>query len=254
MKKAFMSLAIILLLCGCSIHNAAQIEINSKQYETDISTVDAENIRFSGIKDTEFQTDLNKQLDDELASSLVAFESAAQDASPNLTMGNKAVFNNKWHEKYNKNNFISMINEEYTYLGGAHGSTAWRALNVDTVKNKTLTLSDLFADSGYKETLNRMISELVLEKPDEYKDLWAKPELKDSHQNDFYIEDGNLVIYFQPYDLSYYARGFVEFPLKLEELSGYLNAEYRRLIPGNVHQPKVTRKPNVTPDTSPSAV
>lgn len=230
-------------MCGCAFKNAAQIVITPKQYETDISTVDAENIEFSGIKNTEFQSELNKKLDEELASSLVAFESAAQEAAKNLTMGNKAVFSNKWMEKYNKNNFISLINEEYTYLGGAHGSTAWHALNADTAQNKILTLSDLFEDEGYKETLNRMIAELVTEKPNEYKDLWAKPEIKDSHQNDFYIDNGNLVIYFQPYDLSYYARGFVEFPLKLEELSGYLKADYRRLIPENIHQPKVTRKP-----------
>ena len=65
---------------------------------------------------------------------------------------------------------------------------------------------------------------------EEYKDLWAKPEIKQEHQTDFYIQDDDLVIFFQPYDLSYYARGFVEFRLDLEDLSGYMKEEYRRLI------------------------
>ena len=53
---------------------------------------------------------------------------------------------------------------------------------------------------------------------------------KRQHQTDFYIQDDDLVIFFQPYDLSYYARGFVEFRLDLEDLSGYMKEEYRRMI------------------------
>ena len=52
----------------------------------------------------------------------------------------------------------------------------------------------------------------------------------EEHQTDFYIQDDDLVIFFQPYDLSYYARGFVEFRLDLEDLSGYMKEGYRRLI------------------------
>ncbi|MBQ3471379.1 MAG: DUF3298 domain-containing protein [Clostridia bacterium] len=75
-----------------------------------------------------------------------------------------------------------------------------------------------------------MINEQVAEHPDEYAELWEKPVIKDTSQTNFYIEDGKLVLYYQPYDLSYYARGFVEFRLPLKELSGYLKEEYRRLI------------------------
>ena len=78
--------------------------------------------------------------------------------------------------------------------------------------------------------LNRMINEEMEKHSEEYKDLWAKPEIKQEHQTDFYIQDDDLVIFFQPYDLSYYARGFVEFRLDLEDLSGYMKEGYRRLI------------------------
>ena len=78
-----------------------------------------------------------------------------------------------------------------------------------------MKLADLFADDGYVSTLNRMINEEMEKHSEEYKDLWAKPEIKQEHQTDFYIQDDDLVIFFQPYDLSYYARGFVEFRLDL---------------------------------------
>lgn len=246
MKQLFLILGVMLLLCGCTQNEAAQITITPKQYETDFSTVEAEDLSFSGMENTEFQEQLNSQLAQALASALVSFDSAAQESSADLIMGNKAVFNNTWEEKYNQNSFVSIIQEQYIYLGGAHGSTAWYPLNIDTAAGYILTLDDLFEDSGYIETLNRMITELVDENPEEYKDLWEKPEIKDSHQTDFYITDTSLVIFYQPYDLSYYARGFVEFPLSLEELSGSLKEEYRRLIPTNINQPKVktTQEPS----------
>ena len=103
-------------------------------------------------------------------------------------------------------------------------------VNIDVSGEKEVKLADLFADDGYVSTLNRMINEEMEKHSEEYKDLWAKPEIKQEHQTDFYIQDDDLVIFFQPYDLSYYARGFVEFRLDLEDLSGYMKEEYRRLI------------------------
>ena len=44
---------------------------------------------------------------------------------------------------------------------------------------------------------------------------------------EFYMTDEDLVIFFPPYVLSYYAKGFIEFPLRLTELNGYLNEEFR---------------------------
>jgi hypothetical protein len=244
MKRLILIIAVPMLLCGCSANKAAQISVMQKQYETDFSAVEAEDIAFSNMENKQFQDEINSKLSERLSSSLVAFDSAAQESSQNVIMGNKCIFNNKWIEKYNQNSFISLIDEEYIYLGGAHGSTAWYPLNIDTAAGYSLTLDDLFEDKGYKEALNRMIDELIAENQDEYKDLWEKPEIKDSHQNDFYITNSDLVIFYQPYDLSYYARGFVEFPLRLEDLSRYLKEEYRRLIPINENQPKVNKEEN----------
>lgn len=244
-------MAALLLLCGCSQSKTAFVTLTPRQYETDFSTVEAEELSFSGMENNEFQKELNTKLSEELSSSLVAFDSLAQENSSNVTMGNKSLFNNQWEEKYNKNEFLSFINEQYTYLGGAHGTTVWYPLNADAASGKLLSLEDLFEDKGYKETLNRLINELVEQNPDEYADLWEKPEIRDSSQTDFYINGSDLVIFFQPYELSYYARGFVEFPIKLEELSGYLKEEYRRLIPKNPNQPSVER-PRET--TAPSTI
>ena len=172
----------------------------------------AETVKFSGMKNSEFEKNINAQIQRSIDSDLVAFDSKAQECKDNLQMGNKCVMEIGWEETYNKNDFISVVEEKYIYTGGARGTTVHIPVNIDVSGEKEVKLADLFADS------------------EEYKDLWAKPEIKQEHQTDFYIQDDDLVIFFQPYDLSYYARGFVEFRLDLEDLSGYMKEEYRRMI------------------------
>ncbi len=208
---------------------SVRLERTEKSYETDFSSVKAELIQLTGMKDTELEDELNEQISDELESEMIEFDSLAQENSRNVRMGNKSLFEVSWEEKYNKNDFLSIVKEKYIYTGGAHGSTVWIPKNIDLAAQKEIELKDLFTDSGYITTLNRLINEEISKNSAEYADLWAKPEIKDSHQTDFYIQDGYLVIFFQPYDLSYYARGFVEFRLGLNELSGYMKEEYRRL-------------------------
>lgn len=229
MRKVLISGALALCLCGCAV-GGLRSDISVKEYETDFSTVHAEVIQFSGMKDTELEKRINAETEQSVESDIIAFDSEAQSSMDNVRMGNKCVLEIKWEEKYNKNDFLSFVEEKYVYTGGAHGNTVRIPRNIDLATGKDIKLADLFSDSGYVTTLNRMINEILTEHSDEYSDLWAKPEIKDSNQTDFYITDDDLVIFYQPYDLSYYARGFVEFPLDMGELSGYMKEEYRRLI------------------------
>jgi hypothetical protein len=219
----------LLFLCGCSVGGGVHTEKSVKEYETDFSYAHAEVIKISGLTDSDFQDSLNSELSQSVESDLVAFDSEASASEDNVRLGNKCILEITWDEKYNKNNFLSIMEEKYVYTGGAHGSSERYAKNIDTAAGKELTLSDLFADDGYISTLNRMIAEEAEENPDEYKNLWAKPEINDNHQTDFYISDNHLVIFFRPYDLSYYAKGFIEFELDFDDLSGYLKDEYKRL-------------------------
>ena len=228
LKKIFILGMIVVCLCGCDMRRV-RTERGIKEYETDFSSVNAEIIQFSGMKNTEFEQSINADIEKDINSGLVAFDSAATENCDNVRMGNKCVLNISWEEEYNDNDFISVVEEKYIYTGGAHGTTVRIPKNIDVSGGKVIKLSELFIDDGYISTLNRMINARMTEHSEEYKDLWAKPEIKESHQTDFYIDDDDLVIFFQPYDLSYYARGFVEFPLPLDDLSGYMKEEYRRL-------------------------
>lgn len=229
MLKRLIILGIVAVcLCGCSL-DKVRSEKSIKEYEMDYSTVHAEVIQFSGMKNAEFEKSINSEIEQAVESDLVAFDSEALGSSDKVRMGNKCVLEITWDEKYNKNDFISVVEERYVYTGGAHGNTVRIPKNIDLSGEKAVQLKDLFTDDGYVSTLNRLINEEMAENSEEYRDLWAKPEIKDTHQTDFYISGDDLVIFFQPYDLSYYARGFVEFHIELEDLSGYMKEEYRRL-------------------------
>lgn len=221
-------LVLTVLLTSCA---AIGVKVNKSEnkYETDYSEVTAEGIQLSGLPGAEFEKSINAELKQQVDSSLVAFDSLAAENSSNVRMGNRCILNITWEEKYNKNGFLSVVEEEYVYTGGAHGTTVRIPKNIDITGEKVVKLKDLFMDEGYVTTLNRLINERLSEHSDEYSELWEKPEIKEEHQENFYIQDDKLVIFFQPYELSYYARGFVEFPLPLDELSGYMKEEYRRL-------------------------
>lgn len=227
-RRLWVMVLAALCLCSCSADNI-RTEKSVKEYETDFSAVKAEIIQLSGLNDIEFERSLNEEIEKKVEGDLIAFDSEAAKSNDKVRMGNKCVFEITWDEKYNKNDFLSIVEERYVYTGGAHGNTVRIPMNIDLQSQKQIKLADLFAEDGYENTLGRMINDIMQKQSEEYKDLWEKPEIKAENQTDFYIHDNKLVIFYQPYDLSYYARGFVEFELPLEELSGYMKEEYKKL-------------------------
>ena len=114
-----------------------------------------------------------------------------------------------------------------SFASESHKSSFRITKNIDTKKGAELSLSDLFDGDEYIDMLNARLSDAVLENSEKYQGLWEKPRLAENQ--DFYISSGLLVVYYLPYKLSYYERGFVEIPLSLADMSGYLKEEYRHL-------------------------
>ena len=226
MKKLLINFSSLILIVGSSSSEQAKMKISASEFESDISSVYAESAEFSGLPDQEFEQNINNKIAEDVKGALISFDTMVSESSDDLRMGNRCVLEIKQLLKYNAKNFISLIEEHYVYTGGAHGSTMHYPRNIDTLNNKILCLEDLFAD-GYEKELNRIIRTITESDKEKYSDLWEQPLIdKDSA---FYISDENLVIFFQPYELSYYAKGFIEFPIKLTEIEGFLKEEYKRL-------------------------
>lgn len=228
-KAVVLAVTIVFLLCGCGSVGIYNVSIATEEQETDYSSVYAETIEFGGLKNKEYQSELNEELAEQVRTAIGEFDLKAQEIAGELPQGIKPAINIRQNVKRSGGGIISLITEYYTYQGGAHGSTVWQPYNayIDDEEPHNLALKELFVSEDYIDTLNRLIDELIAAKPEQYSGLWAEPHITADRQDNFYLTNEDLVIWFPPYELSYYAKGFIEFPIRLTELSGILKDEFK---------------------------
>lgn len=221
MKKAFIIL-LAFILAGCTSSLRCKnkiIEDNSTEYSLYI-----EEPLISGYDDKEFLDSINSDFSSRTSSFSEDFKKRIPQQAE------KCELSCITDTTFISDDFISLVTEKNVYTGGAHGNLWKISDNIDFKYKKRLTLSDLFMDEKYIEFINVMIEEIIKENPEEHSDLWQKPVLTPRSQNDFYIKDGKIIIFYQPYDLSYYAKGIIEFTIPIESLRGYIKPEYSQRL------------------------
>lgn len=221
------SAGIVFLLLGCAVSDGYGVTIHKEEQETEYSSVYAEVAEFSGFEDKEFQSELNMSLRKEVESSISEFDAIAQESS--LPTGVKDVLRISQNIKRNDGDVLSFVTEEYIYTGGAHGSTLWVPKTIVSEDGKMYEekLSGLFNTGGYIEVINDKIDEIVERNPEKYSEIWAEPHISEKTADRFYLTESELVIFFPPYELSYYAKGFVEFTIPFAEINAFLEERYR---------------------------
>lgn len=122
--------------------------------------------------------------------------------------------------KTNERGVLSLNLIVYSDTGGAHGLTVIRSLTFDTKTGKNYELSELFKpNSGYEKAINTIIQQRI---KDWDIQLLDPPATEIRSNQDFYIADVTLVIYFQLYEISPYASGFPYFPIPILDLAPYI--------------------------------
>ncbi|WP_085992673.1 DUF3298 and DUF4163 domain-containing protein [Oceanobacillus senegalensis] len=125
--------------------------------------------------------------------------------------------------KNNQRQVLSFAFSNYTYYHqAAHGLTIIKSLTFDLEKENTCELKDLFkTDSDYIQKLSSLI-----EKQIKQRDI---PLINDftgiTPNQDFYIADKTIVIYFQLYELTPYVFGFPMFPISLYDIQDIINED-----------------------------
>ncbi len=140
----------------------------------------------------------------------------------------KFVANVDFEVKKNSDNILSIKVRYYKYSGGAHGYYEDTSYNIDMRNGKILTLSDLFKENlDYKKVIDDEIRrqiEKIVKNDKEYKGVYQFNGIKSN--NKFYIQDDNLVIYFDLYEIAPYAAGQPEFLINVSTISHILKEEY----------------------------
>lgn len=231
-KVPIFSFGLICLALTCGCGNRITTRTIDKSYETDTVFVDAKIPQFYGFSSKSMEAALNEEIESLVSSHLSAFNKDAKKT------GDKSQFTLEVIEHYNKNNFFSAVIQINTNVGSSKKNSFRITKNIDTKNCLPLNFCDLFEDDSYIDMINARLMEFVEKNPEKYTGLWEKPQIITNQP--FYIDRENIVLFYPPYELSYYERGFVEIPLPAEDMSGYLKPEYRRLCGGGEAETQAT--------------
>ena len=212
--------AFLLSACG----NGIKIDTIDNSYSSDTVTANIKIPQLRGLLSRDLEDKINEEFSSSTNALLEKWEKSAKET------GEQSLFDMNTDVKFNKNGFLSMVTDYEYFARKAHKNKFRIAKNIDNSKGLELSLSDLFDGETYIDALNTMLKDAVLASPDKYGDIWAKPKI--SQNQGFYIDGENLVIFYPPYELSYYERGFVEIPLPIEDILTYMKPEYREIFAG----------------------
>lgn len=122
--------------------------------------------------------------------------------------------------KTNEKGILSLSLILDAYAGGAHGLRLIRSLTMDIQTGNILTLEQLFKPGvDYVQILSDIVQRKIKER-----NIYLLGEFNRIRPDqDFYIADKSLVLYFQLYEITPYAFGFPYFPISVYELQPYLN-------------------------------
>lgn len=216
----FTTVFLTAIFCGCAL-NKIDVDIQTNDSENETEIIHSEIPVIKGMSD-EFCKQINAQLQEYTDSKINTFREEAANTAGERE--GKAKLNITEEVKFNKKNLLSVVGEYFEYTSGMTGAVSRTAVNIDTESERRIYLCDLFNDEEYVDMLNARLEKISAD--DKYSDIWEKPVIGEMQNESFYFSDDGLVIYYPPYELSYYARGFVEFTVPYSELYGYLKPEY----------------------------
>ncbi len=217
--KTVIIFAILFVLASCS--DGVEIHTVDKSYTTGTVSSNAKIPQISGLSSENLQDAVNEEYEKTVSELLADFSEASKKT------GDRSVFETNTAVHYNTNDFFSAVTQIDSSNGRNRKNSYRITKNIDTKECVEVRLSDLFSDDSYIDMLNSRIEDVLEADEEKYCDLWQKPTI--SHEQKYYVDGENLVLFYPPYELSYYERGFVEIPLSLADMSGYLKPEYRKL-------------------------
>ena len=181
--------------------------------------------------------ELSKYINDEITNNIMKFFNESQQQAKEYyenieEVENKFVANVDYDIKKNSDNILSIMIIYYKFAGGAHGDYEHVVYNIDMKNGKFISLSDLFKEKiDYKTVINEEIRKQIedLIKTDKQnKGIYEFEGISDKQK--FYIQDNNLVVYFDLYEIAPYAAGIPEFIINVNKIDHILKPEYKEVF------------------------
>ena len=128
----------------------------------------------------------------------------------------------RYHVRTNEKGILSISIEMYWFAGGAHGMTVLKSVTFDVNTGRIYRLEDLFKENvDYVKPLSDIIKRQIQERniPLIVDFTEIRPD------QDYYIQNRTLMIYFQLYELAPYVYGFVTFPIPTREIEDIIRED-----------------------------
>lgn len=168
--------------------------------------------RVTGMANTRFEARINQTITHQV--SQLIHQQLDNQPTENIEM------DGSYEIKTNERGVLSLSLSNYSYAyHAAHGMTYLKSLTFNLHNEELCYLKDLFTpSSGYVDILSAIIQSQITKRDipllDGFTSIWP--------DQDFYIADKALVIYFQLYDITPYYVGFPMFPISVFELQDIL--------------------------------
>ena len=113
----------------------------------------------------------------------------------------------------------------YTFTGGAHGSSYYKVFNVSAAQDKILSLADVVKNDMQSTFTDIVKIELNNWKPDGSAVVFpeAVNALTFTSFKNWTLDDKNITIYFDQYEIGPGVLGAVAFPISLDKVNNLLN-------------------------------
>ena len=164
--------------------------------------------RVTGMKNTEAQETMNRAIG-QTAESMLRQLGYYENPEHTEVTGFYEI-------KTNERGVLSIALNIYAYTyPAAHGLTLIEALTFDVSTGRSYTLGQLFKPgSDYVKTISEIVSAQIKER-----DVpTLEPFTVIRPDQDFYVADKAVVVYFQLYELTPYVYGFPMFPISVYDL------------------------------------
>lgn len=175
--------------------------------------------------------EIEKNINNKITSDIMDFYNYAKKESKQAQGNPMFIVNIDFDVQKNSKHVLSIVVEHYIYSGGAHGETINKSYNINLKTGEQIKLSDIFIqDSNYKKVINdeirNQISEKIKKDPEE--NVYSFDSISD--EQDFYIRNDNIVVYFDLYEIAPYVAGIVEFSVDQDVIDHIIKDEYRYIF------------------------
>jgi hypothetical protein len=208
------------------IQENAGISITTRQDEIDTEHLkaDLQWPYISGLP-SESAESLNKYFRDRLSSLIEEGRQAGEDLASAGLKDRWAEIVTGYRVMSNESGIVSILLSDYIYSGGAHGMTIRTGVTLNAETGQVYRFKDLFkAESDYEDIVNNEIKRQM--KARGMTEILLAPFETINPDQEFYIQDDNLVIFFDLYEYTPYAFGFPEFRIPLTLLGNVLSDEF----------------------------